>query len=145
MFGPVHALCVYQGLQATYYRLADGVTFNTSPDATGGYGDLFALMALKGEPLQVIHNAKVCDAGKVKRRDLDTASNRLVAKAMAQAFERAMVPVCRRCGCTDISAEVTAARWDASAQEWAVSDICDKGHYCDACDSETQIDWEIVI
>ena len=140
MFGPVRALCVYQGLQATYYRLADGVTFNTSPDAAGGYGDLFALMSLKGEPRQVIENAKACDAGKVKRLIHATE-----ASSLARNFERATVPVCRRCGCTDISAEVTAARWDATAQEWAVSDICDKGHYCDACDAETRIDWEIVI
>ena len=71
--------------------------------------------------------------------------SKLAAREMARNFERATVPVCRRCGCTDISAEVTDARWDAAAQEWAVSDICDKGHYCDACDAETRIDWEVVI
>jgi hypothetical protein len=71
--------------------------------------------------------------------------NHLTPKQMARAFTLATVPTCRRCGSTDISAEPVAARWYAEAQEWQVTDICDKGHHCDSCDDETRIEWRIVI
>lgn len=49
--------------------------------------------------------------------------------------------VCRECGSEDVSAEVTAVRWDKEAQRWEVTgDLCDKGHYCDDCDGECRID-----
>lgn len=51
------------------------------------------------------------------------------------------VPVCARCGSTDVSAETSLAYWDVSEQEWKVSEICDKGHYCGACEGETRLAW----
>lgn len=51
------------------------------------------------------------------------------------------VPVCAYCGSTDVSAEALSTYWDVSEQEWKVSDICDKGHYCNACDGETRLSW----
>lgn len=51
------------------------------------------------------------------------------------------VPVCARCGSTDVSAETSLAYWDVIEQEWKVSEICDKGHYCGACEGETRLAW----
>lgn len=51
------------------------------------------------------------------------------------------VPVCAYCGSTEVSAETSLAYWDVSEQAWKVSDICDKGHYCNDCESETRLDW----
>lgn len=49
--------------------------------------------------------------------------------------------VCSTCGSDDVSAEVSAVRWDFDEQEWYISgDVCDKGHYCGSCDGECRIE-----
>jgi hypothetical protein len=50
-------------------------------------------------------------------------------------------PVCATCGNFDISAEVTSAYWNIATREFAVSDITDKGHWCDVCDEEIKLKW----
>lgn len=50
-------------------------------------------------------------------------------------------PTCATCGNFDISAEVTSAYWNTATGEFAVSDITDKGHWCDVCDGEIKLKW----
>lgn len=51
------------------------------------------------------------------------------------------VPVCAQCGSTEVAVEVVSAYWIVSEQDWEVSDICDKGHYCNHCGRETRLTW----
>lgn len=67
------------------------------------------------------------------------------SETLAKAFAEAHKPVCRHCGCTEITAEAMGAVWCKKAQTWELTEICDKGHYCGSCDGEARIDWEIVI
>ena len=54
-----------------------------------------------------------------------------------------LIPVCNRCGCSDIVADA-AARWDVESQKWEISDVYEKGHYCEECNGETRIDFIIL-
>ena len=49
-------------------------------------------------------------------------------------------PVCRYCSSDSIVADA-AAEWDNDHQQWIITSIYDKGHYCAYCESETSIDW----
>lgn len=51
------------------------------------------------------------------------------------------VPVCAQCGSTEVAVEVVSAYWIVSEQDWEVSDICAKGHYCHHCGRETRLMW----
>ena len=50
-------------------------------------------------------------------------------------------PVCDRCGSPNVSADA-AARWDHEKQDWAVTNVFDKGHSCDDCGDECKIEWK---
>ena len=50
------------------------------------------------------------------------------------------VPVCAYCGSTEVSVDASVY-WDIDTQTWEVSDIYDKGHYCNDCGGETRLDW----
>lgn len=50
-------------------------------------------------------------------------------------------PVCATCGSFDVSLETTAAYWNAGTGQAEVSDLNDKGHYCNTCDGECKLSW----
>ena len=50
-------------------------------------------------------------------------------------------PVCDCCGSPNINADA-AARWDHEKQDWAITNVFDKGHSCDDCGDECGIEWE---
>ena len=50
-------------------------------------------------------------------------------------------PTCSACGSENIAADAVA-RWNVSTHEWEVSNIFDKGHGCDDCESnEIELVW----
>ena len=57
---------------------------------------------------------------------------------MARTSER---PTCAECGSFDVSLEVSAAYWDSATRTAVAGDICDSGHWCNACDGETRLNW----
>lgn len=52
------------------------------------------------------------------------------------------VPYCTECMGTEVCCDATA-RWDADAQDWALSGTCDDT-YCDDCGGECSIAWREV-
>ena len=47
--------------------------------------------------------------------------------------------VCAKCGSDDIVADAHAG-WNVDLQRWEVVNVFDKGHYCNACDDECEIE-----
>lgn len=47
--------------------------------------------------------------------------------------------VCRHCGSEDVLADAYA-EWDVEEQKWVISNIFDKGAYCNSCDGESRIE-----
>lgn len=47
--------------------------------------------------------------------------------------------VCAKCGSEDVLADAYV-EWDSEAQQWAVQNVMDKGHHCNACDEECDIE-----
>lgn len=45
---------------------------------------------------------------------------------------------CNTCGGDNVSIEAVV-HWDTDEQRFAVSEVCDKGHYCEDCDGECGI------
>ena len=53
--------------------------------------------------------------------------------------------VCTECGSNDVSLEVVSAYWSETNQSFDISDIADKGHYCNDCDLPCRVEiipWE---
>ncbi len=48
--------------------------------------------------------------------------------------------ICTECGSSDVSLEAVCVYWDEADQEFTVSDLCDKGHYCNDCDNECRVE-----
>jgi len=47
--------------------------------------------------------------------------------------------VCSLCGSEDVLADAYAF-WNAETQQWEVSNVFDKGAYCNNCDGECRIE-----
>jgi hypothetical protein len=49
-----------------------------------------------------------------------------------------MTMVCAHCGSDEILADAYG-EWSVPEQRWVLASVMDKGHYCNACDSECAI------
>ena len=51
-------------------------------------------------------------------------------------------PVCNVCGSADVVLEAVGVFWDKECGRAEISDLADKGHYCNKCDGETRLEWK---
>lgn len=80
------------------------------------------------------------DESDVQETRLHDEANNALAEYNARRAGPKEVPMCAYCGSTEVSADALVY-WDINTQTWEVSDICDKGHYCNACEGETRLSW----